>query len=173
MKRILFSFLLYPIVTIAQKPVPRYENDTLYTSSGYKIFIGQTLEFAKGTERDGKFRYIKIKNGFLSKTLANSTVIVKEIKKYSTTVLGNNYIDLTGYITLKNGSKEIIVLHIAFDRAIENSPVLPSELKVADEFINTRARNIDKELVTAKNLYEDRVINKAAYKVMKEELTKQ
>ena len=105
--------------------------------------------------------------------MANSTVIVKEIKKFSTSALGNGYVDLTGYIILKDDSRELIVLHMAFDRAIENSPVLPSELKVPDELRNTRPRNIKTELVTAKNLYEDNVISKAEYEVMKNKLIKQ
>ena len=42
MKKILFIILLYPFVSIAQEPRPKFENDTLYTASGYKIFKGQT-----------------------------------------------------------------------------------------------------------------------------------
>ena len=85
---------------MAQKPMPRYENDTLYTSSGFKIFRGQTLEFEKGTMRDGRFRYIKVKNGFFSKTLTGRVVIVKEITKYAVTVIGNGYVDIIGYLLL-------------------------------------------------------------------------
>ena len=173
MKKNLFALLLLPFFSAAQDSLPRFENDTLYTSCGYKIFRGQTMEFGRGLERYGRFRYVTIKNGFLSTTLANSTVIVKEIKKFSTSALGNGYVDLTGYIILKDDSRELIVLHMAFDRAIENSPVLPSELKVPDELRNTRPRNIKTELVTAKNLYEDNVISKAEYEVMKNKLIKQ
>jgi len=170
---LVFSILFNPVLVSAQEPQPRFEKDTLYTSSGYKIFVGRTLEFAKGTVRDGRFRYVAVKNGFLSKTLTNSTVLVKEIKKYSVTVMGNGYIDLSGDITLKDGSKEKIVLHIAFDRAIENSPVLLSELKVPDEYRNTRPRDIRKELVDLRNLYEDNVIKKAEYEEMKKKLEKE
>jgi hypothetical protein len=173
MKKLLICFLLCPLLSVAQERKPRYENDTLYTSCGYKIFRGQTLEFDKGTMRDGRFRYIKVKNGFLSKTLTNSTVIVKEIKDFSTTVMGNGYVDFTGYIILKDGSKELIVLHIAFDYAIENSPYLPSELKVGNEYRNKFKRNIKKELTTARNLYEDNVITKAEYEAMKKKISNQ
>ena len=171
--KLLFALLLCPFISTAQKPMPRFENDTLYTSSGYKIFRGQTLEFNYGTMRDGRFRYVTVKNGFLSKTLTNSTVIVKEIKDYSVTVMGNGYVDLTGTIILKDGAREPIVLHMAFDYAIENSPDLPSELKVPGEFRNKFKRNIKKELTTARNLYEDNVIKKAEYKALKAKLSKQ
>jgi len=93
------------------------------------------------------------------------------MKKFSTSPLGNGYIDLKGLIKLKTGNTEVIVLHIAFDWAIENSPVLPSEIIVPDEFRNTRPRNIKKELVTARNFYEDRIIKKAVYEEMKKKLT--
>ena len=176
MKIILLSILLFPLLSFSQDTLDtlsRYRNDTLYTSSGYKIYNGQILEFSKGTMRDGEFRYVTIKNGFLTQSLTNCPVLVTKIKKYTISRLGNGYIDLDGIITLKNGSKEKIVLHIAFDWAIENSPALPSELKVPDEFRNTRPRDIKKELITAKNLYEDRVIKKPEYERIKSEIVKQ
>jgi hypothetical protein len=173
MKKLLLAWLLIPIFSNAQERNSKFENDTLYTSSGYKIFSGQTLEFNQGLERDGRFRYVTVKNGYLSKTLTNSTVIVKEITRVTTTVLGNGYVDFKGYITLKDGSREIIILRMSYDFVIENSPDLPGELKVPDEFRNKFKRNIKKELTTARNLYEDNVINKAAYKLLKEKLEKQ
>lgn len=173
MKKILFVLLLLPLLSTAQEPEPRFEDDTLYTSGGYKIFSGQTLEFGKGLERDNRFRYVTIKNGFLSKTLCNSWVIVKSIKNVSTSVLENGYIDLTGYIILKEGKRELIVLHMSFDKAIENSPDLPTELIVPAEYRNKFKRNIKKELVTAQNLYEDNVISKLEYATLKQKLLKQ
>ena len=72
-----------------------------------------------------RFKYITIRNGFLSSTLANSKVIVREIKSIGIS-FGNGYVDIVGHsITLKDGISERIILHIAFDRAIENSPALP------------------------------------------------
>jgi hypothetical protein len=62
---------------------------------------------------------------------------------------------------------------MSYDFVIENSPDLPSELKVPDEFRNKFKRNIKHELTTARNLYEDKVINKTAYKQLKEKLEKQ
>ena len=98
---------MYPSLSFSQNPEPKFSNDTLYTSSGYKIFVGQTLKFAKGTVRGGGFRYIAVKNGLLSKSLTDATLIVKEIKKYAITVMGNGYIDLTGNLTLKVGQMNL------------------------------------------------------------------
>jgi hypothetical protein len=173
MKKILLIFLLCPFISHAQEREFKFEDDTLYTSSGYKIFSGQTLEFNRGLERDGRFRYVTVKNGFLSKTLTNTNVIVKEIISVTTTALDNGYIDFKGYIALKDGSRSLIILRMSFDYVIENSPDLPSELKVPDEFRNKFKRNIERELTTARNLYEDKVISKAEYKVLNDKLEKQ
>lgn len=170
MKKILFALLLCPFLSYSQDPKPVFSNDTLYTSSGYRIFTGQTIRFAKGTVRGGGFRYVAVKNGLLSKSLTNATLLVTKIKKYSTTVMGNEYIDLAGDLTMPGRPNEYVVLHIAFDYAIENSPVLLSEIEVPGEFRNTRPRNIKKEVIAAKNLYEDRVISKAEYAEMKDKL---
>jgi len=167
MKKLLFILLVSPFLSTAQERSPRFENDTLYTSCGYKIFRGQTLDFAKGLKKEGRFKYVTVKNGFLTKTLTNSSVLVKELKHYAASDLDTYYIDITGYIFLKNGASEYIVLHIAFDHAIENSPVLPSELTVPDEFRNKFKRDIKKEKLTALNLYEDKVITKAEYEALK------
>jgi hypothetical protein len=173
MRKVLITILLFPLLSYAQNNEPRFENDTLYTSSGYKIFSGQTLEFGAGTKRDGKFRYVTVKNGLLSTTLTGRKLIVKQITNSSTTIMDNEYVDFTGYLIMKDNSREYIILHMAYDYAIENSPVLPSELKVPAEFRNKMKRNIKKELVTARNLYEDKVIKKAEYEEMKQKITNQ
>jgi membrane peptidoglycan carboxypeptidase len=59
---------------------------------------------------------------------------------------------------------------MAFDRAIENSPFLPSEIKVADEFRNKYKRNLKRENLSLLNMYEDKVITKAEYTEMKKKL---
>ena len=59
---------------------------------------------------------------------------------------------------------------MAFDRAIENSPVLPSEIKVPDEFKNKYKRNLEREKLFLYNIYQDKVITKAQYKEMKKKL---
>ncbi len=173
MNKLIFSLLLFPLLSSAQKPNFTFENDTVYTTCGYKIFTGQKLQFAVGLQRYNYFRYVTIVNGYVSATLANHTVTVKEITKFKTSVFGNGYVELKGYIQLKDGSTEIIVLNIAFDSAIENSPDLPSEMIVPDGFRNTRPRNIKKELVYAKNLYEDKVIKKPEYLELKKKLETQ
>ncbi len=162
--------LFFSIDSFCQAPVSRYENDTVYTLSGFKVYNGLTLEFNKGNLRDGRFKYVTPKNGFLSQTLTNAKVEITKIKKFSVSVLGNAYVDLKGLITLKNGKREVIVLHMAFDALIENCPYLPCELKVPDEYRNTRPRDLKRELHLARDLYEDKVITKAEYTEMKKKI---
>ncbi len=55
MLKILLALIFSTKVLHAQK-LPRFENDTLYTSCGYKIYKGKKLSFAEGTGKDGNFR---------------------------------------------------------------------------------------------------------------------
>ena len=72
MKKLLLFILLSPTLLIAQKLVPRFENDTLYTTSGYNFYKGQTLTFAVGTGKKGKFKSVKIKGRDNRITLTNT-----------------------------------------------------------------------------------------------------
>ena len=173
MKNILFALLFCSFTSHAQEFKPRLENDTLYTLSGYKIYIGKVIEFANGLERYDRFKFVSVKNGILSTSLTNCSVTVKSFKKFWISGLDNGYIVFDGYLKRQNGVTEYIVLQMAFDRAIENSPVLPSEIKVPDEFRNKYARNIEREKQFLRNLYEDNLIKKAAYLEMKKKLDEQ
>lgn len=170
MKKLLTAMLLCPLLSMAQFGEPKFENDTLYTASGYKIFRGQTVEFANGMERYGRFKFVSVKNGILSTSLTNCIVIVKEFKKYWVSGLNNGYIVFDGYLIRKDGTRDYIVLQMAFDRAIENSPILPSEIKLPDEFRNKYKRDIEREKLFLYNIYQDKVITKAAYQEMKKKL---
>ena len=79
MKKLLFVLLLSPLFSNAQNNQPRFENDTLTTSGGYKIYKGQTLQLANGTSAAGYFSFIKFhpnlaKNNTYS--LQNSTIFI-------------------------------------------------------------------------------------------------
>jgi len=173
MKKLLFLFLLSPLLSIAQQTVPRYENDTLYTSSGFKIYKGQTLQFGKGTGTNGRFRYVNIKSETPYATLANNSIVIKKLKNFGISVLGNGYIEIIGRITYKDGSKGSIDIHMAFDRAIENSPDLPSELIVPDEYRNRQQLNVADEIRKLDNLYKAGIITKEEFEARKKKLLEQ
>jgi|GWRWMinimDraft_7_1066015.scaffolds.fasta_scaffold06090_2 hypothetical protein len=170
MRHFLLVLLYTPLLSVAQKPVPRYENDTLYTSSGYKIYKGQTLLFGNPTGNRGNFRYINIKSETRTASLANNTIVIKKLKNFGISVLGNAYIEIIGSIKFKDGSKGSVDLHIAFDRAIENLLSLPSEIIVPDEYRNRPTASVADELKKLNELFTDGIITKEEYEAQKKKL---
>ena len=155
---------------MAQDPKPTYKDDTLYTTCGYKIYRGQTLQFGKGTGPKGKFRYISIKNGIPAASIINHSIIVKELKNVNLSPLDFGHVDIIGTIIFRDGSKGAIELHLIFDKAIENASDLPTELIVPPEFRNSSRVILHKELNTLFKLFVSGVINKVEYEMKKQQL---
>lgn len=170
MKHLLFAFLFCAIILAAQKTVPRFEHDTLYTTSGFKIYNGQTLQFGKGSGRNGKFRFININSGATSRSLANTSMFIKELTNYGISIFYNGYIEIAGTITYKDGSKTYLNIHVAFDRAIENSLKVISEIIVPNEFRNRPGGNISDEIIKLYKLYKDGDLTKEEYEEQKKKV---
>ncbi len=135
--KLLLLFVFIPSFTLSQQ-THRFENDTLYTSCGYKIYKGQTLQFGKPNEWAG-FRYITLKGGISSSSLENNTVVVKDLYKYGKSMTGSPVIDIKASIAYKDGSKGAVVMTLAFDQAIGRLlPGISGELIVPEEFRITR-----------------------------------
>jgi len=137
MKKLLFILLLLPLLSTAQNWLPRFENDTLFTSSGYKIYKGQTLYLANGTSAAGYFNFIKFHINMAKNNtyiLQNSTILVKNLKGYKYSSPDNNSIRILGTVTYKDGKKEETDIVMNFERAIEGFTGQPSELTVPEEF---------------------------------------
>jgi len=173
MKYILLLLLFIPAAAIAQPPHPRFVNDTLYTTSGFKIYKGQTLYFGKGTGRGGKFKYINIKSETATASLANNSIVVKKLKNYGISVLGNGYIEIVGYIVYKDGSKGSVDIHMAFDRAIEDDLLVPSELIVPDEYRNKKRPSVADEIEKLDKLYKKGAITLEEFEAQKKKLLEQ
>ncbi len=61
MKYVMQLFLLVCYLhTNAQQPVPRIENDSLFTGSGMVIGKGQKIKLGLGTMPDGNFKFVRI-----------------------------------------------------------------------------------------------------------------
>ena len=149
MKKIFFILLLSPLLSSAQFVQPRFEKDTLYTSGGYNIYKGQTLQLANGTSSDGYFRFIKFHPG-LSRTdtyiLQNSSILVSKVRNFKISGADHYSIRISGTITYKNGTKAETDLIIDFEKAIENKDGLPGELIVAQEFKQRRMQPVTAEI---------------------------
>jgi hypothetical protein len=173
MKCIFILLLALPVAAFAQPVHSRYVNDTLYTSSGFRIYEGQTLHFGNGTGRAGKFKYINIKSETASASLANNSIVVKKLKNYGVSVLGNGYIEIIGKIVYKDGSKGSVDIHMAFDRAIEDDPNVPGELIVPDEYRNKRQSIVADEIEKLEKLYQKGTITKEEFEAQKKKLLQQ
>ena len=127
MIKLLILFLFMPVLSSAQKPLPRFENDTLYTTSGFRIYKGQTLQFGIGIRKRGAFKYINIKTDHSSSSLAGNNFIVNRLTNFGVSQLNNSYIEIKASITFRDGSKGGIDIHIAIDSAINSSELIVPE----------------------------------------------
>ena len=145
MKKILFILLLCPLLSFAQTTLPRFQNDTLYTSGGYKIYKGQTLHLANGTSDAGYFRFIKFHpnlNRNDTYILQSSTILVNRLRNYKNSGSDNYNIRISGTVTYKNGTKAETDVIMDYEMAIENIAGQPGELTVPEEFKNKRAETV-------------------------------
>lgn len=158
---------------MAQTNVPRFENDTLYTTSGYKIYNGQILQLASGTAENGKFRFIKLQNGgenLDASRYERTSILVRKLSDYVISGLGNHYIGISGTVTYKDGSKSKINIDINFDRAIENFAGLPSEIIVPEEFKSKKPTGVIDEIERLFKLYKDGALTKEEFETLKKKI---
>ena len=173
--KLFFLLLLIPISSIGQTDLPKFENDTLYTTSGFKMYKGQTLHLGNGTDKNGCFRFIKFNlrlGQFNTSVLQNTSLVIKKLKGYTITGLGNRYIGIIGTVSYKDGSKGGIDITMNFDKAIQNFPALPSELIIPDEFKSKPKDkdSISEEIQKLYKLYQDSILTKEEFESQKKKL---
>jgi hypothetical protein len=135
MKRSLFILLLFPLLSSAQ--TARFENDTLHTSGGYKIYKGRVLDLGNGSSEAGYFRYIKFHTNMARNdtyTLQGGTILVKSLKQFKTASSGNHTIRISGTATRKGNSALEVDFFLSFDKAIYGEEGSAPELVVPQEF---------------------------------------
>ncbi|MFZ1785468.1 MAG: SHOCT domain-containing protein [Ferruginibacter sp.] len=141
MKKIFLPFLLIPVFASAQTINPGFENDTLYTSSGYKIFKGLVLNIATGTSAAGYFNYIKFHSNMARNntyTLANSTLLVNKLKSFKYSSPENNSIRIQGTVTYPDNSKtEEVDILLNFEKATRPNAGVAAELLIPEEYQKT------------------------------------
>lgn len=137
MRKLLLPVLLGPLISSAQSSLPTFQNDTLSTTGGYKIYKGQTLQFGTGTSAAGYFNFVKFHQNMAKNntyTLQNGSMLVKNLKAYNYSSVDKNSIRITGTITYKDGKKEEADILVNFERATEDYDGQPSELNVPEQF---------------------------------------
>lgn len=175
MYKFVFILFLSPLLSSAQITTPRFENDTVYTTSGYKIYKGQVIQLASGTGDFSKFRFIKYQNGgsFLENSrYENTSILVKKISDFTISGLGNRYIGIKGTVTYKDGSKSKIEIDLNFERAINNFAGLPAEIIVPEEFRNKvpEGGGIIDEIERLFRLYKEGALTKTEYEALKKKV---
>jgi len=149
MKKLLFTLLLCPLLTTAQNILPRFENDTLTTSGGYKIYKGQILHLGNGTSEAGYFTFIKFHQSLAKNntySLQNSTIVVTKLKNYRYSGPDNNSIRITGMLTYKDGKQEETDIVMNFERATQDYDGKPAELNIP-EALKRKATDVVREEV--------------------------
>lgn len=149
MKKLLSILLFLPLLSRAQQILPRFENDTLFTSGGYKIYRGQILHLANGSSAAGYFRFIKFHSSMARNdtyTLQNGTILVNRLRNYKNSGGDNQNIRIAGTATLTDGRKTEVDFFFDFEKAIESPDRLPNELTVPEEFKNKRVEPVIKEV---------------------------
>jgi hypothetical protein len=134
MKKYFLILLLFPLWLLAQ---PRFENDTLTCSGGYKIYKGQILYLASGSSEAGYFRFVKFHSNMARNDtyiLQGSSVLVKDLRQFKLSGAGNHTIRITGTASRKDNSKLEIDFILTFDKAILGDYGSAPELTVSDEF---------------------------------------
>ncbi|MBV6879122.1 SHOCT domain-containing protein [Epilithonimonas ginsengisoli] len=145
MKNLLLLLIIISSLSFAQS-LPRIENDTLYTTSGYKLYPKLEVKIGVGTMPDGDFKYIRTNSASLfnytSTTgyqgLANQAnslprnnsgfkYVIKKVEERGSKKRGFNY-----YVVLKN--------IIAYEVDVENA-IRTGELELPEEFRKTIPTN--------------------------------
>ena len=171
MRYILILLFINPFIATAQKPLPRFENDTVYASSGFKIYKGQLLTFSKGTAHGNTFRFVRLASRWHeADVLTNNKCIVKRLSRYKVTPLGNAYIFVVAQLTYKDGSKGDIDFNLAFDNAIDGASGFTAELTVPEEFKNKNKASVSDELSKLYRLFQEGILTKEEYEAQKQKL---
>ena len=155
--------------------VPRFENDTLYTTSGYKIIVGQEIKLGLGTKDNGDFKFITAGKTLLStpnqrspslrSSASGHTAIVKKIKTEGNSRNGYVYYAIIGV-------GEPINYACNVESAIAAAEiVVPDQYKLkAKATTTTQPFSVADELSKLKKLYDDSVITKEEYEAQKKKL---
>ena len=145
MRKLLFAILLCPFFSKAQNSLPRFVNDTLYTTSGYNIYKGQVLQLGTGISDAGYFKFIKF-HPTLVKTntysLQGATIRVSKLRNYKSGGTDENAIRIVGTLTYKDGKKEETDIIMNFERAMENFAGQAPELIIPEGYKLRRVDNI-------------------------------
>jgi len=187
---LLLATLIFLTKTFSQdndSTLPKIVKDTLFTTSGYKIVVGQDINLGTGSTPDGDFKFIRRNStGFgtmmvmtdnnsynksqlsLPRNMAGHKGKVVKIVTRGNKKIGKTYEPL---VTFGSGRYEIDV-----DNAIATGEiVVPDEFKPKPKTTTTVVEvkqqvSVADELTKLKKLYDDGVLTKDEYEAQKKKL---
>jgi len=164
------AFLMLCTITLKAQILPKFENDTLYTKCGFKIYKGQKLKFAKGTGRDGTFASIKVRGSDNPKRLTNRELEVTEVSDYYISGLENAYIKIHGTYADSTGKIKKIKFKMIFEKALGEKAGVRPEIIAPSEFICGGTAIKTTELEELYGLYQKGILTKEEYETQKRRL---
>ena len=165
---------------------PKLVNDSLVTSTGYKVGEGQFVKFGLGTMPDGSFKFVRISSksvwsysGGANSNNLNTANALPPMFRGSTAEVHS--IEKRG--SRKFGYVRVLLLKIGaiqrYECDLENA-VLSGEIEVAEEFkpktkqqvivVEQKQTSVADELVKIKKLYDDGILTKEEYEAAKKKL---
>lgn len=171
MKIFLFA-LLFPCFLHAQKPIPRLEGDSLYTSSGFVMYKGQTLHCLNGSGKNDKFQYLDDfwRRGF---NFTGASLTIKRFSGFKVSSLGNGFVWVDVDYVSRKGHKNEGVVRIAFDLAQQPLNDRPPEFEIPEQYKHYRNRQTGStadEIKKLKDLLDSGAITKDEYDIAKKKI---
>jgi hypothetical protein len=189
-KKLFFSgtLLLNSAISYSQESeLPKFENDTLYTTSGFKVTVNQELKIGTGSTNDGDFKFIrKNSTGFgtimtttdnnaynksqfsLPRNMAGHKGKVVKIVRRGTKKIGFTYEPL---VTFGLGKYEIDIENaIAFGELVVPDEFKPKSKNTSTVIEVKQEVSVADELAKLKKLKDDGILTQEEFDVQKKKL---
>lgn len=167
----------------------RYDNDTLYTRSGFKITDNQMLKIGTGSMPDGDFKYIRISSTSFFQYQGNDAYRSQKnaANSLAASTAGHQYkvvrIDKRG--NKKHGFKYLPIINVGavrYEVDIDNA-IASGEIDVPEQFkakqkpavvVEVKSGlSVADEIAKLKKLYDDSLITKEEYEAGKKKILSQ
>ncbi len=176
----IIAFILSISITIkAQDELPRLDNDTLYTTSGFKITKKQTLKLGMGSTPDGSFKFVRINSASLFGYNSDRPNAANYANAGPRSMAGHEYkvlkIEKRG--TKKTGYVYYCVLpglpryEIDVENAIAVGEIsIPAEFRQESKTQSQPTQSLANELKKLKELFDAGALTKEEYDAAKKKL---
>lgn len=174
-------------ITKQRKEPPFVISDTLITQSGYKIKVGDFIKIGAGSTNDGDFKYIRINDYSLFRyyTRNGYNGLVNAANAFPRSETGFNYKidevsirgdDTHGYVGYAKIKRRNTLLNYEIDieSAISSKEIILKENKQdidkPNPVASSQKTSIADELIKAKKLLDEGIINKSEFEIIKKKI---